>query len=422
MKLHQVKRHWKKGQQEQAGKKPEGRAAKISVRTRIFRSNTWMNIVTVASCILVTLGTGKIFWNIIERQVHHYFRAFHGFHWTDVEEIMSYFLYHFRNDILLYAAVDIALCILVLFVVSRWFTGRLAKCVMEPLQVLQEGADRIKENDLSRDIVYEGDAEFEEVCNSFNSMRQHLLEEKEKNERYEKARQGMIAGISHDLRTPLTAAHGMIKGVLDGVASTPEQREKFLRTAYRRTDEMDVMLNQLFYLSTLETKGIPVHPCRMDMAQFLHNFVRSREEMPENESIRFRLDLCPPAGPFLVQADPEQLLRVFENLLGNSKKYAESDPLEIKVHMELAGEGRVRVIFADNGVGVPEVKLKQVFEEFFRVDESRNKKEGNGLGLYVVRYLMTAMGGTAYARNDHGFQVVLLLPRAEEEGEDSPSG
>lgn len=83
--------------------------------------------------------------------------------------------------------------------------------------------------------------------------------EKEKNYKYEKARTDMIAGISHDLRTPLTAVRGTIKGLMDGVASTPERQNRFLKTAYRRTGDMDVLLNQLFYLSKLETGNMPLN-------------------------------------------------------------------------------------------------------------------------------------------------------------------
>lgn len=90
------------------------------------------------------------------------------------------------------------------------------------LSCLEEGAERIRRNDLSRDIHYVGDAEFEDVCITFNHMQEHILKEQEKKRKYEKARTDMIAGISHDLRTPLTAVRGTIKGLMDGIATTPE--------------------------------------------------------------------------------------------------------------------------------------------------------------------------------------------------------
>jgi len=127
--------------------------------------------------------------------------------------------------------------------VSQTFTRKLAGHIIEPLNVLSDGAERIRNHDLTQDIAYSGDMEFENVCRSFQEMQKAILEGK-KNRKYEKARTDMIAGISHDLRTPLTAVRGTIKALLDGVASTPERQRKFLETVYRRTGDMEILLLQ----------------------------------------------------------------------------------------------------------------------------------------------------------------------------------
>ena len=109
-----------------------------------------------------------------------------------------------------------------------------------------------------------------------------------------------------------------------------------------------------------------------------------------------------------VSADPEQLKRVFDNLLENSRKYGEVTPLQIKIALERTKKG-FSIRFSDNGVGVAEEKLPFLFDEFYRIDESRNKKEGNGLGLYIVRYLVEAMGGSVRAENADGLAVVMEI-------------
>ena len=83
-------------------------------------------------------------------------------------------------------------------------------------------------------------------------------------------------------------------------------------------------------------------------------------------------------------------------------------PLKIKISLERKKEGFC-ICFSDNGVGVPEEKIPYIFDEFYRGDESRNKKEGNGLGLYIVRYLTEAMGGSVWAENTGGLAVYLKL-------------
>ena len=146
----------------------------------------------------------------------------------DLDDFLESWTIH-RNEFILLFGADGIICILVLLLISQIFTRNLEKNIMEPLDLLAQGADRIRHNDLTTEIRYVGDAEFEDVCITFNHMQEHILREQEKNRKYEKARTDMIAGISHDLRTPLTAIRGTIKGLMDGIAATPEMQEKFCR-------------------------------------------------------------------------------------------------------------------------------------------------------------------------------------------------
>lgn len=290
--------------------------------------------------------------------------------------------------------------------VSQLFTKNLTDHIMEPLDSLAEGAKRIKKNDLSQDIAYTGDLEFENVCAAFNDMQASILAEQEKNRRYEKARTDMIAGISHDLRTPLAAMKGTIKGLIDGVASTPEQQKKFLQAAYRRTGDMDMLLNQLLYLSRMETGNMGISMQNIDIGAFLGNYVKGKREVIN--SLQEEIIADTKGITAKVSIDSEQFQRILDNLVENSRKYGETTPLKMKIILEKTPKG-LSVCFRDNGVGVPEEKLPHIFEEFYRGDESRNKKEGNGLGLYIVKYLMEAMGGSVRAENADGLAVYLEL-------------
>lgn len=127
--------------------------------------------------------------------------------------------------------------ILVILLLSQLFTRKLAWRILNPLSALSEGAKRIERGDLSKPLTYTGNDEFASVCAAFNHMQEHLIKEREKNTAYEKARVDLVAGISHDLRTPLTSIKGYIKGLRDGVANTPEKRENYLRIAYQKSCE-----------------------------------------------------------------------------------------------------------------------------------------------------------------------------------------
>lgn len=383
---------------------------KRTVRRRIFLSNALMVLVTLAIFLVINVGVIKIYAEYVEEELR-----------TSAEKIVSEdelhdlvedFTIH-KNEFILLFLADGVLCIAVLVIMSQIFTGNLVKHIMEPLDELAAGAKRIRENDLTEDINYSGDIEFENVCDTFNKMQKHILREQEKNRKYEKARTDMIAGISHDLRTPLTAIRGTIKGLMDGIASTPEKQDRFLETAYRRTGEMDLLLNQLFYLSKIETGNMPITLRKIEISSFIKNYVQAKQGLMEAEKEELVEETKEITAE--VAVDPEQLQRIFDNLLENSRKYGEKVPLKMKIGLRKT-PGGILIRFSDNGVGVPENKLPYVFEEFYRVDESRNKKEGNGLGLYIVKYLIEVMGGTVRAENEDGFVVSIELPLGERKG------
>ena len=383
---------------------------KRTVKRRIFLSNALMVLITLAVFLVINVGVIKVYSEYVEEEVRA--SAEKIVSEDGLEDLVEDFTIH-RNEFILLFLADGVLCIAVLVIMSQIFTGNLVKHIMEPLDELAAGAKRIRENDLTEDINYSGDIEFENVCDTFNKMQKHILREQEKNRKYEKARTDMIAGISHDLRTPLTAIRGTIKGLMDGIASTPEKQDRFLEIAYRRTGEMDLLLNQLFYLSKIETGNMPITLRKIEISSFIKNYVQAKQGLMEAEKEELVEETKEITAE--VAVDPEQLQRIFDNLLENSRKYGEKVPLKMKIDLRKM-PGGILIRYSDNGVGVPENKLPYVFDEFYRVDESRNKKEGNGLGLYIVKYLIEAMGGTVRAENEDGFVVSLELPLGERKG------
>ena len=382
---------------------------KNTVKRRIFVSNTLMILVTLVLFLLVNVAVVKIYAESIE----------HEFEISEDQILDADGLENMlkdwtikKNEFILLFLADGIICIIALVAVSQIFTGNLVKHIMTPLDELNDGARRVQDNDLSQDILYVGDTEFERVCVTFNNMQEHILEEQEKNRRYEQARTEMIAGISHDLRTPLTAIRGSIKGMLDGVAATPEMQQKFLNTAYRRAGEMDVLLNQLFYLSKLETGNMPLMVREINLTEYLAKYINGKQDVLNPEEAQLHATLQ--ERKYYTMLDPEQMQRVLDNLVENSIKYSGKSPVHIEISLKYESE-KLHLRFSDDGNGVDEEKLLHVFEQFYRGDESRNKKEGNGLGLYIVKYLIEAMGGTVQARNENGFVIEMVLPLTAQE-------
>ena len=302
--------------------------------------------------------------------------------------------------------------IVVILLLNTLFTRYQLKKLLQPVDALARAAGRIETGDFTQAIDYQGRDEFAPVCAAFNRMQEHLLAEQEKSAAYERARTDLVAGISHDLRTPLTSVKGYIKGLRDGVAQTPERQRQYLEVAYRRACDMDVLLQRLFYFSRLETGNLPLFLQPADLGAFIARFAAETAPELEQAGGRFETSLSPEPHPACI--DAEQLYRVLSNLKDNALRYAGADPLVISLAVERRGDW-ISLRFADNGQGVPEEALPHLFDQFWRADQARSTQngEGSGLGLYIAKYIVEAHGGTIRAENGGGLVFTIQLPRKE---------
>ena len=309
----------------------------------------------------------------------------------------------------------------VIWLFSVVFARYQLRQIMRPVNALTAGAKRVEQGDLSTPVAYQGRDEFTSVCAAFDQMQRHLLEEREKNAAYERARTDLVAGISHDLRTPLTSVKGYIKGMRDGVANTPEKQERYLDIAYRKSCDMERLLQRLLYFSRLETGNLPMFPVEDDLGTFAGRFAREAGE--ELAASGGQVNFHPAEEPLPVRLDQEQLLRVLNNLKENAQRYAGAEPLVLDISVKREGE-RACVCFADNGQGVPEDQLPHLFQQFWRGDQARRSQggEGSGLGLYIVKYVVEAHGGTVTAENDGGLAFTISLPLRTESEEKEDNG
>ena len=299
--------------------------------------------------------------------------------------------------------------IVVILLLNTLFTRYQLKKLLQPVDALARAAGRIEAGDFTQAIDYQGRDEFAPVCDAFNRMQEHLLAVQEKSAAYERARTDLVAGISHDLRTPLTSVKGYIKGLRDGVAQTPERQRQYLEVAYRKACDMDVLLQRLFYFSRMETGNLPLFREEADLGEFVARF--AAETRPELEQAGGEITLELSASPHPASFDPEQMYRVLSNLKDNALRYSGADRPVISLTVERQGE-RTRIRFADNGQGVPETDLPRLFDQFWRADQARSSRngEGSGLGLYIARYIVEAHGGTIAARNENGLVFEISLP------------
>ena len=304
--------------------------------------------------------------------------------------------------------------IFVMFATSRLLTRYIFNKINRPLEMLSAGARRVGEGDYDQRIEYGGNDEFAGVFEAFNEMAARLEKTTSEIIKNEQNRKELIAGISHDLRSPLTSIKGFVEGLIDGVADTPESRMEYLQIIKQKTDDINNMVSQLFYYSKMDMGNYPAHPERLDINRELADFIAASREEYSARGLAIDFNRAP-ENRYIVM-DPVQLRSVFANIFGNSAKYKNGETANARVCVT-SSDGAVKVIFEDDGPGVPDEALEKLFDVFYRGDQSRsNPRQGSGLGLAIAAKALERAGGGVYAENiaAGGLRIVAEIP--EERG------
>ena len=301
----------------------------------------------------------------------------------------------------------------VLLGVDFWLARQLSRKINLPLQTLREGTMQVKQGNLDIRLECVGDDEFREVAQMFNDMVLRLKESESERQRYAQDRSLLIAGISHDIRTPLTVVKGYVEGLRDGVATTPEKRLEYLGKIYARAVEMEHLVDRLFFYSKLNLGTYPFNFQQVALGDWLRKLVaQMREE--ESEPVSYIADI-PEGSGALVKMDILEMGRVLKNLVRNAKKYAQTDELKISISLEERPQDVILSV-ADNGIGMTEKECGEIFRAFYRGDHARSGKvKGSGLGLAIAREIVAAHGGHIWAEGNGGLSLHIILPRAEHE-------
>ena len=302
-----------------------------------------------------------------------------------------------------------------LIVMLGWYLSRvLLRQILEPLQLLRASAAAIREGDLDTTVHVNSNDEIGEVCKDFDDMREALRKAAEQRARDEAGRRELIAGISHDIATPLTLLKGYSDGLIAGVAKTPEKRHKYLERISHAADTMAVLVDQLFTFSKLELGRIEFKMENVDMGEFIKGIVDDHADSLCEQGVRLNVKATASDARALI--DRMQMTRVFTNIISNSCKYNEQRPLDIDISLECRDQMYLKV--ADHGRGVPEALLPKLFESFYRVDSARtDNTTGSGLGLAICREIIIQMGGSIIAENTPGggLTINIILPCHKED-------
>lgn len=298
--------------------------------------------------------------------------------------------------------VDMAIAIMIILIFTSMFLTRwISRGVFDPINQLNVAMQNIAEGNLEYMLPAKDDGEIGELYRNYEDMRLRLKESTDEKIFTEKQNKELVSNISHDLKTPITAIKGYVEGIMDGVADTPEKVDKYIKTIYNKANDMDRLINELTVYSGIDSNRIPYHFHRINVAEYFGDCIE--EVGLDLDSRNIELNYSNLVSPdTVIIADPEQLKRIINNIIGNSVKYMDKEKGEIDIRI-LDEVDSIRVEIEDNGKGIAAKDLSNIFERFFRTDASRNSAQGgSGIGLSIVKKIIEDHGGYIWATSKEG--------------------
>ena len=282
------------------------------------------------------------------------------------------------------------------------------RSIAVPLVKLKKATQNIKEGNLDFVLEVEGKDEFSQLCQDFEEMRKRLKESTEEKILMDKENKELISNISHDLKTPITAVKGYVEGIMDGVADTPEKMDRYVRTIYNKTNEMDHLINELTFYSKIDTNRIPYTFSKLNVEDYFSDCAEELGLEMETRGIELVYANYVEKGVQVI-ADGEQIRRVIHNIVSNAIKYMEKPRGIIQLRVKDVGDF-IQVEIEDNGKGIAAKDLPYIFDRFYRTDVSRNSsKGGSGIGLSIVKKIMEDHGGKVWATSRLGIGTIMYF-------------
>ena len=298
-----------------------------------------------------------------------------------------------------------------IIVANKFLTRFVFQRIRSALDLLASGVRQIRDGNLKIKLIYDGKDEIAPICEAFNDMARRLEESVTLIQKQEQNRKELLAGISHDLRSPLTSIKAYAEGLQDGIATTPELKEKYVRMIQTKADEMEHMISNLFTFSKMDLDEYPSYPEKMDLGEHLTMFIRNESESYKNKGLILHCEAI--ESGTMIWADPFQIRNIVANIADNSVKYKVNDMGNLYISCQNQAD-TVELILQDDGPGANEASLDRLFNVFYRSDAARsNPHKGSGLGLAIVKKMVQQMGGTIEAKSaaGEGLSIIMKFPK-----------
>jgi len=257
-------------------------------------------------------------------------------------------------------------------------------------------------------IPFELSGDLAKVVTSINGLVDSTVAAIEDERKIEKSKDELITNVSHDIRTPLTSIIGYLGLIEDRQFHNQEDLLKYTHTAYVKAKQMKLLVDDLFEYTKVRQPSVPINSINFDMAQLIEQLAADFELEADKNDMIIQVNANP--ASIKMDGDTEKLVRVFNNLLSNALKYGKGGK-NIVIDVEKVGTEAV-IAVRNDGPPIPKKSLDQLFDRFYRVEESRSQETGGtGLGLAIAQSIIALHGGYIYATSDNRWtSFIIHLP------------
>lgn len=274
--------------------------------------------------------------------------------------------------------------------------------ILRPFDKMKIFAKEIAQGNFDLPLAYERSNYFGDFTWAFDSMRKEITRARSCEKEAVENNKTVIATLSHDIKTPIASLRAYAEGLEANMDSSAEKREKYISVIIRKCDEVAGLTNDLFLHSISSLDRLEISMETFELCGFLRAAV---SEITVDEQ---NVCLTLPDQKIMVSADKNRLVQVCENIINNAAKYA-GTVLDLTVTPD--GDS-VRIVFRDYGSGIEDEDLPFVFDKFYRGKNCGNR-QGSGLGLYIVKYIIEKMNGKVFVHSYRdGLEVTVALPAA----------
>ena len=279
------------------------------------------------------------------------------------------------------------------------------------LSALETAAQRLGEGDLAARAPQAGGDEIARVAAAFNRMANELETRDAALRTSDALRRQMMADVSHELKTPLTAMRGYIETLrMPEVALDAGRRDRYFETIDRETRRLERIVKDLLDLARYDHGGVVLQRRVFDIERLFENVAGRHEQAAHAKAVAIHIHVDPRADQVI--ADPDRIEQAIENLVGNALRHTPTGGTIALTAMQSDGTAIVSV--SDSGGGIAADHLPHVFDRFYKVDAARAAEStGSGLGLSITKAIIDRHGGTIRVSSEPGQTTfTILLPQS----------